>query len=94
MIHEVGIFINGILLINRAYNSYKANQLDKFLIYSLISALETFFRTIFSQELDYIKGEHSVLIISREIIQSPKSNDVYHLIAYVTIDNDTIFDLI
>ncbi|MFX1568110.1 MAG: hypothetical protein ACFFCV_07060 [Promethearchaeota archaeon] len=88
MIQEVGIFFNGILLINREYNSPEENQSDKFLIFSLISALETFFRTIFSQELEYIKGERSVLIISKEIIKSPESNHVYRLIAYVIIDND------
>ncbi|KKN00387.1 hypothetical protein LCGC14_1138290 [marine sediment metagenome] len=87
MINEVGIFINGVPLINRNYYGYEVDQFDRFLIYSFISALEIFYSTIFSQDLEYIKGTRSILIFSKETVRIPKSEELYNIIAYAVADN-------
>ena len=88
MICEIGLYINGKLLLNSINNQYKIKFLEKSLICALISAVEIFFRTIFFQEIDYIKGKHHLLIFSKEIIKNMVSAESQHIVAYAIVYND------
>lgn len=87
MIHEIGICFNGVLLTNRTYINSTTLKTDRDLICALISAVEVFYKTIFSQELEYLKGKHHILIYSKKIIKNINTNESFHVVAYAIANN-------
>lgn len=87
MIYEIGIYINGVLISSRMYSNSTNIKADKYSICALISALETFYKTTFSQELEYFKGEHHILVYSKKNIKNSNTNEVFNVVAYLIGNN-------
>ncbi len=87
MIHEIGIYLNGVLLTNRTYYNSTTLKTDRDLICALISAVEVFYKTTFSQELEYLKGKHHILVYSKKIIKNIDTNESFHVVAYAIVNN-------
>ena len=87
MIHEIGIYLNGVLLTNRTYYNSTTLKTDRDLICALISAVEVFYKTTFSQELEYLKGKHHILVYSKKIIKNINTNESFHVVAYAIVNN-------
>jgi len=87
LIHEIGIYINGVLLTNRTNHNSPSLKTDRDLICALISAVEVFYKTTFSQELEYLKGKHHILVYSKKIIKNINTNESFHVVAYAIAKN-------